>query len=214
MITKNYRKGFTLIELMIVVGVIAFLAVLITVYLRTQVFKSYDARKKAEIKRIAVAVEEYEKDNNCYPLSSLLSCNPGDGLKPYLGKIPCDPLTEASYMYEHEDSVCPRWYKIYAVLDNETDIDYQLGIGPNVAYSYVFESPNSPATESQSQNGGQEDGGEIIVPQTDFYGCVSGACVPVSWDVNRPGPACDPNFQNSSCYGQCANPTNECEPWN
>lgn len=199
----------TLVEIMIVIGIIAFLAVLISAYLRTQVYKGYDARKKAEIKRIAIAAEEYEKDNNCYPLPSLVTCDPGTGLQPYLGKVPCDPLTNAPYIYEHEDSVCPRWYKIYAVLDNESDVDFRDGVGPNGAYSFVYESPGSPTT---AESGGE--GGVGPPPDTDFYGCISGACTLIQWDTSRPGPVCDPNYQNSTCYGQCANPDNECEPWN
>jgi len=59
-------NGFTLVELMIVIGVIAFLAVLISSYLRTQIYKSYDARRKAEIKRISIAVEEISSPYNIY----------------------------------------------------------------------------------------------------------------------------------------------------
>lgn len=207
---KRY-KGFTLIELLIIVGLIAFLAVLITAYLRSQIFKSYDARRKAEIKRIGIAVEEYEKDNDCYPLPSALSCTTATGLRPYLDKVPCDPTTGASYMYEHEDSVCPKWYKIYAKLDNESDVDYVANIGPNSVFSFVYASPNAPATVP-AENGGGVGGGSV--PQTDFYGCISGVCTLIQWDTSRPGPSCDPNYQNSTCYGQCTNPANSCEPWN
>ncbi len=198
---KN-RKGFTLIELMIVVGIIAFLGILVTTYLRSQVFKGNDARRKAEIKRIGVAVEEYEKDNNCYPLSSEVNCTNSDGLEPYLDKIPCDPVTQASYFYEHEDSVCPKWYRLYSKLDNDKDVDYRAGIGPNSAFSYVAESSNAPALIS-SGNG-----------TSSFYGCVSGVCSPIGWNAARPCPNCDPNFQNSTCYGQCGNPSLECQTWN
>jgi len=202
------RKGLTLVELLIVVSVISFLAILITVFLRSQVFKGNDARKKADIKRIGIAVEEYEKDNNCYPIASLVSCNPGKGLTPYINKIPCDPITKASYMYEHEDSSCPRWYRIYGLIENESDVDYIDNIGPNGDFTYYYSSPNAPSP-SQAVSGGSE----VTEPPTDFYGCISGACTLLTWDPTRPGPSCDPNFQNPTCYGQCANPVNECEPW-
>jgi prepilin-type N-terminal cleavage/methylation domain-containing protein len=209
---KRNNRGLTFVELMIVIGIIAFLAVLISVYLRSQIYKSYDARRKAEIKRISIAVEEYEKDNNCYPLPSALSCTIGTGLRPYLEKVPCDPMTGASYMYEHEDSTCPRWYKIYSVLNNESDSDYVTGIGPNSAFNYVSQSPNAPSNVSNGGGGGGGGGG--TAPETDFYGCFSGVCTLIQWDTDRPGPSCDPNFQNSTCYGQCANLANECADWN
>lgn len=195
------KSGFTLTELLIVVSIIIILAVLITAFLRTQLFKGNDARRKADIKRIGIAVEEYEKDNNCYPLSSLVVCTAnGAGLKPYLDKIPCDPVSKASYYYEHEDSVCPKWYSLYTNLQIESDSDYLEGLGPNGAYSYSGSSSNA----QKAAKGGL----------SDFYGCFSGACTQIYWDSTRPGPECDPNFQNSTCYGQCANPDNECKLWN
>lgn len=212
MILKNikiYRKGMTLVEILIVISVIAFLAILAVIYLRTQIFKSYDARRKTEIKRIAIAVEEYEKDHDCYPISSSVVCTGGGaGLQPYLDRIPCDPVTGASYYYEHETTSCPKWYRIYSSLQNESDVDYQNSIGPNADFSYVYESPNAPTPGSQGGTGGT--GG---APQTNFYGCFSGVCTQISWDSARPGPHCDPNFQNATCYGQCSSPSNECQAW-
>lgn len=204
MINKTNRKAFTLIELLIVISIISFLGILVVSYLRSQVFKGYDAKRKAEIKRIGIAVEEYEKDNNCYPLPNQVSCTIGSGLQPYLDKIPCDPITNASYLYEHEDSICPRWYRIYAKLENDKDPDYQANIGPGSVFSFVLESSNAPALVA---------GGGGAAPPTNYYGCISGACVPISWNPSRPGPSCDPNFQNSTCYGQCTNPSNDCKAW-
>ncbi len=206
-------RGLTLTEILIVIGLIAFLAILITTYLRSQILKSYDARRKAEAKRIGQAVEEYEKDKNCYPLPNLVICSPGNGLTPYIDKIPCDPVTGASYFYEHEDAACPKWYRIYTKLDNEADPDYLNGIGPNSAFNFVYASSNAPlVVEAESQTTPPPGGGGE--PQTDFYGCFSGVCTLIQWDPNRPGPICDPNFQNPTCYGQCSNPNNECQPWN
>lgn len=202
---KFYKKGMTLTEILIVISVIALLVLIAVVYLRSQVFKSYDARRKSEIKRIAIAVEEYEKDHDCYPLSSSVVCTGGGvGLRPYLNTIPCDPVTGASYYYEQENTACPKWFRVYSNLQNEADVDYQSNIGPNGAFSYVYESPNSPTIVPNGSG----------APDTTFYGCFSGVCMEVFWDPARPGPQCDPNFQNSTCYGQCSSPSNECQSWN
>jgi prepilin-type N-terminal cleavage/methylation domain-containing protein len=193
-------KGFTVTELMIVVAVIAFLAMVAFWAVRTQVFKGYDARRKADINRIKIAVEEYEKDHDCYPLPSLMVCTPGTGLRPYLQKIPCDPRTGASYIYDHQDSVCPNWYRIFATLENLEDPDY---MGQFTNGNYYSGSPNSPYPTGGSPSG--------------FYGCQSGVCVSVNWDPARPGPDCDPNYASPTCYGQCTDaggaPVNDCQPW-
>lgn len=196
-------SGVTLTELMIVVVIIAALALLAFWALRNQVFKGFDSRRKTDIYQIKVAVEEYEKDHDCYPLPQLMVCDPGIGLRPYLQKIPCDPRTGASYYYDHQDSSCPKWYRLYTTLENLKDPDYLNGIGPNGIYSYYTGSPNAPYPGLGSSN---------------FYGCQSGSCVPILWDPQRPGPACDPNYGSSTCYGQCTDPStgapiNECQPW-
>ena len=92
----------TLTEILVVVAIISLLSVLVTGYLRTQVFKGNDARRKADLNRIGIALEEYEKDNGCYPLPNLVVCNPGIGLQPYLDKIPCDPETGEDYVYDKD----------------------------------------------------------------------------------------------------------------
>ena len=193
------EKGITLTELMIVVAIIGFLALLAFWAFRTQVFKGFDSRRKTDIYQIKVAVEEYEKDHDCYPLPQVVVCDPGTGLRPYLDSIPCDPRTGASYYYDHEDSTCPKWFRLYATLENLRDQDYAGAIGPNGAYGYWSGSPNAPTAGYESSS--------------VFFGCRSGACVPIQWDPTRPGPECDPNFQSANCYGQCNEPGAECTPW-
>lgn len=202
----------TLVEIIIIIAIISFLLVLSLAYFRGQIFKGNDARRKADIKRIQIATEEYEKDHNCYPLPQYLTCTPGTGLTPYLNKIPCDPTTGASYVYEIQDSGCPAWYRIYALLENKTDVDSQKqgcsgGCGPGLSYSYYASSPNAP-TPQQGSGSTPPPGGNGS--QGGFYGCKGGTCVPILWDPNRPGPECDPNYQNSTCYNQCGQPATEC----
>lgn len=191
------KNGFTLVELLIAIAIIAVLAALIVAYFVNQIHKANDAKRLADITRIQQALEEYEKDHNCYPPADALKCNPGTGLQPYLDKIPCDPETHNSYIYEVPGNVCNNWYMLV------TDI----GGSP-----YTKASDNAPSvlppTPGASGSGGS--------PAMGFYGCTNGICVPVQWDTSRPGPACDPNYQSSNCYGQCgtpAAPKYQCLPW-
>jgi len=142
---KKINSGITLTELLIVVAIIAFLAIVAFWAYRTQIFKGFDSRRKTDIYQIKVAVEEYEKDHDCYPLPQAVICDPGTGLQPYIPKVPCDPRTGASYYYDHEDSSCPKWFRIYTTLENLTDSDYMGSIGPNGGYNYYSGSPNAPA---------------------------------------------------------------------
>lgn len=209
---KKVFSAATLIEIVVTVSIIAFLAAIALIYLRVQVFKGQDGRRKADIRRIQTAVEEYERDHNCYPLPSNLTCNPGTKLSPYLNKIPCDPVTGGSYMYVIQDSNCPSWYKIYSKLENPKDPSVVNGIGPNGAFNYVVGSSNAPVDESSGQSSTPPPSGSGG-GSSGFYGCVGGVCVPIAWDSSRPGPACDPNYQNDTCYNQCGIAQNQCVPW-
>ena len=206
-------SGVTLIELLIVVTILVFLLAVLIWYFRNQMLKGNDAKRKGDIHRIQVAAEEYEKDNNCYPLPDVVVCD-SEGLSPYMSKVPCDPMTNASYYYEHEDSDCPSWYRIYTNLDNLTDIDILGECGPDYSFNYYDSSPNAPDPDCvETGSGGNGGTGE------DFYGCFSGVCQPIIWDPSRPGPECDPNYGSGTCYGQCTDPDtgqpqNECQSWN
>lgn len=191
---KGKNKGFTLTELIIVLTIIAFLVLMVIFMTRKWILKGHDARRKGDIKNLQTAVEEYQNDKNCYPLSSTVTCSPGSGLQPYLETIPCDPITQASYFYDYDNSACPKWYRLYAKLE-ESDGIY----GPNQAYNYSASSPNAP---------------DANLSESDFYGCKGGVCVPIYWDSNRPGPECDPNSRSVSCDGICGSAVTECKTWN
>lgn len=207
------NKGFTLVELLISLSIIVILATIALVYYRSQADKALDARRKADLKRIQVAVEEYEKDHNCYPLPQLVTCTPGKGLAPYINKIPCDPKTNASYLYDYQDSTCPSWYQIYTKLDFNQDTAATPGIGPNSAFNFVMGSANTGSVpQSTPTPAPTGTGGSTPIPVL-YYGCKSGVCTQIQWDNSRPGPVCDPSFQNSSCYGQCGPVGVECVAW-
>ena len=193
---KKYLHGFTLIEVIMAVAIVAILAILVIGTFTRQIVKGNDAKRKANLDRIKVAVEEYEKDKNCYPLT--VTCPTDAGIGSYLKNVPCDPVTGTPYFYEPEPlKTCPSWFRMYAGLQNTDDPSLLPGIGPGGAYNYYVSSPNA----------------SIPVPQApfDFYACTGGVCRSIEWDPIK-GARCDPNYQNvSDCYGDC--PTSEdCVP--
>lgn len=219
---NNFRRkkrllGVTLPEMLVVFSIIVILALVVFWFLRNQILKGNDAKRRGDIHKIQVAVEEYEKDNDCYPPVELVVCDPGDGLKPYLSKIPCDPTTGDSYIYEVDDPNCASWYRIYANLQNLSDADIEGYCGPDYAFNYYETSPNAPDPDCTEVENGDGNGAP-----TQYYGCFSGTCLPINWNSERPGPECDPNYTSSTCcIGEqcyCINqdtgePQNECQPW-
>lgn len=226
LISKACEYGYTLIEILIVVAILGLLMIASFYTLRYQLGKARDARRKSDVNLIKEAVEEYEKDNDCYPPVELVICSPGIGLKPYLNKIPCDPNTGDSYFYEIPNDSCPDWYRIYVKLESPKDKNYLSGIGPSGTYNYYVSSPNAPRPSVAPASSPTPPAGSPPSPPTpiptptfgpgdQFWGCKNGECVPLVWDPSIPGPECQPTFSNPTCNNnQCIQPGTECLPEN
>lgn len=196
----RFNPGITLIELLISVAIVGLLAILVVMSFRGQIFKGNDARRKADVNRIQIAAEEYEKDHDCYPETIICGYEVQD-ISPYLKNVPCDPVTNQSYHYEPDpDNLnCPSWYRIYSSLENQNDSDYFGGIGVGGAYSYYASSPNAPDPVAEGP-------GSTSTPMSGFWGCKSGVCTPLSSFGE-----CSPNYTTSQCGNGCSS-SPECDP--
>jgi len=88
--TQN-NKGFTLIELMIVITIIGILANLAVPMYKTATIKAKEAVLKEDLYNFRHVIDQYYVDNGEYPesLSTLVE-------KGYLRSIPVDPFTGSS----------------------------------------------------------------------------------------------------------------------
>ncbi len=99
MIINNMRKGFTLVELLVVIGVISILAgaTLTILNPEKQLQRARDSRRKADLQQIRSALELYRSDFGTYPTTDwVYSTAVGNswipGLSPdYLKTVPKDP---------------------------------------------------------------------------------------------------------------------------
>lgn len=191
------QRAFTLIELLIVVVFLAIMAVIVISALRSSLLRGNDARRKSDMNRIKIAIEEYEKDHNCYPPISLLNCDPGTGLQPYLNKIPCDPTTGQSYSYEVDDTrACADWYRLFGNLQLPASLTGSGYIASNGTAVYCQISENAPDCNLSDMG--------------TYYACKSGVCVPISFDKSVGAWECYNKFSNSSCNNQCGSAASQC----
>ncbi len=94
---KKGGKGFTLIELMVVIAIIGILASIITVSLASSRAKARDAKRISDIRTIQLALEEYYNDNGTYPTAIYGSPSP---IANYLPNTPLDPKDNSTqYKY-------------------------------------------------------------------------------------------------------------------
>jgi type II secretion system protein G len=96
------EEGFTLVEMMIVVAIIAILvAILMPNFMRARA-QAQTASCMMNLKEIATAMELYQSDNNRYPGASKAPLNASDtNLLPYIKQPPLDPAapSTSSYVY-------------------------------------------------------------------------------------------------------------------
>ena len=89
--TRTGNKGFTLVELLIVISLISILAAMGLVQYRNSVVAAKESTLKTDLFRLRDAIDQYYADKGKYPssLDSLVS----DG---YMRRIPEDPFTKTA----------------------------------------------------------------------------------------------------------------------
>lgn len=133
------QSGFTLIEILVVMIIMAVLLSIGGGSYRTSQIKSRDAERKSDLKQVGITLESYYNDQKQYPTShgsnfTIMGCGAqtecawgaqwvGEvvaGETPvYMVELPQDPRSNYRYYYWSDGAQ----YQLYARLENDLDID-------------------------------------------------------------------------------------------
>ena len=93
--TRTGSRGFTIIEMMVVLALIVILASLAMVQYRRTIIYSKEAVLRDDLTKMRDAIDQYYADKNEYPAT--LSALASDG---YLRDIPKDPITDSNSTWQ------------------------------------------------------------------------------------------------------------------
>lgn len=148
---KSINKGFSLIELLVVMGIIAVLAALVTYNFNSARARARDLQRKSDAKAIQQALELYKNDNNqTFPVTdfpTLMTTLEGAGYIKKAFEDPKESLKTGSWL-NYQYNAFAQTYNLTICLENRGDPDKDLsgncgpgGIGVGAGVTKTYKEP-------------------------------------------------------------------------
>lgn len=144
---RRGEDGFTLLELLIVIIIIAVLGLVIVPGLAAGPKRARDVKRKNDLSVVQTALSTYFNDNNSYPGGDYATLNKSL-VDAYIPGMPIDPKAAQSYVYTPSPTGCSpsgtacASYTLDAELEN--DKDPQIKAGTTNTYELTNQAIPSP----------------------------------------------------------------------
>ena len=145
--STNFKYGFTMIELLVVISIIGVLATLVMVSFTSSQKQAKDTQRKSDLRQYQTALESYaNKTGGLYPSrTATVDASSLCATLGISGTCPTDPKPPAIYSYISNGSGNPSNdaadYVLWTLLENQTGNYYivcsigKIGISPDVPTS-------------------------------------------------------------------------------
>lgn len=146
-------KGFTLVELLVAMSVIALLMAITIVSYDSLTKNARDAQRKSDLKQIQSGLEQYYRDQGFYPASSpspltagavmtnLIGnpASPAPSPQTYLKEVPGEAV-DSTHPYLYVPSTINASYCLFAEMENASNVSLTTGCSSG-DYNYSVSSP-------------------------------------------------------------------------
>ena len=124
----NHNKGFTLIEMLVVISLIGILATLALVSFGVSQKQARDSARKSDLKQYQTSVENYANLNNgIYPIYTTPTTIPSSGgfcANLNIGTCPLDVKNVSPYLYKYISDATGTSYLFWGGLEAKTPTEY------------------------------------------------------------------------------------------
>lgn len=165
MVLKKTTRGFTLVELVVVIAIIGFLASVVLASIAGAQRDARDKRRVADLKQLTTALELYHVDHQTFPRESEgangnISTNETfqEMLAPYMNAVPLDPAGIGSETFSYYyDGAHQCGTRTYAVI-----FARQMDLAENANYDAFLNTTCSGVLDGEGRGGGEESYNLII----------------------------------------------------